>query len=578
MKRKTLYSLLTSHKKNIFFGIIGLTMVDMMQLLVPILVGKVIDILASSKTDSFLLSDLNKYALYLIICGVVMAIFRFVWRFFLLGTSRKIEKNLRDNYFSRVQNLTGASFQNHSPGDLMARGVNDIETIKMACGFGIVVAYDGIVLLTFIFISMFLISPIFTLYASGPFIIMSILILKYGDIIERLFSNVQSSFSNLTEEARRIIYSIRVIKSLNDQEEQSNLFKKKSIHYESMNINLIKIWAGYQPLITFLSGLSIFVFIFFGSNMVLEGKLSIGDFSALMVYLTMLSWPVVAMGLAVDWLKRGNACLSRVDKIMTQDTETNEAGLAKIEKIDKVSFDNVSFTKDSNNILSNINFNIKRGSSLGITGKTGAGKTTLINLLLKYSYSDNIKINNISINDIDKNSIRKKIVYVPQNPVIFSGTLAENVSFFEENPDENKIIECLRISGFINDLERMKNGLNEIVGERGVSLSGGQRQRVSIARAIYQNPEMIILDDTLSSLDVDTELQILRNIKDTFREKFLIVISSRVSTIFLFDEIIVLDSGEIVQKGSSKSLEEQEGLFKDLLAIQRILPGVIDAK
>ena len=156
MKRKTLYSLLTSHKKNIFFGIIGLTMVDMMQLLVPILVGKVIDILASSKTDSFFLSDLNKYAFYLIICGVVMAIFRFVWRFFLLGTSRKIEKNLRDNYFSRVQNLTGASFQNHSPGDLMARGVNDIETIKMACGFGIVVAYDGIVLLTFIFISMLL--------------------------------------------------------------------------------------------------------------------------------------------------------------------------------------------------------------------------------------------------------------------------------------------------------------------------------------------------------------------------------------------------------------------------------------
>ena len=147
MKRKTLYSLLTPHKKNIFFGIIGLTMVDMMQLLVPILVGKVIDILASSKTDSFFLSDLNKYAFYLIICGVVMAIFRFVWRFFLLGTSRKIEKNLRDNYFLRVQNLTGASFQNHSPGDLMARGVNDIETIKMACGFGIVVAYDGIVLL-----------------------------------------------------------------------------------------------------------------------------------------------------------------------------------------------------------------------------------------------------------------------------------------------------------------------------------------------------------------------------------------------------------------------------------------------
>ena len=220
MKKQNLYSLLKNHKKNIFFGIIGLTMVDMMQLIVPILVGNVIDAIYSSDDSVQIIDIINSSAFYLIVCGIIMAIFRFVWRFFLLGTSRRIEKSLRDNYFRKIQKLPKESYEKNTVGDFMARGVNDIETIKMACGFGIVVAYDGIVLLTFIFISMFFISPIFTLYASIPFIIMGVLILKYGDLIETLFINVQASFSKLTEEARKIIYSIRVIKSLNVQKDE----------------------------------------------------------------------------------------------------------------------------------------------------------------------------------------------------------------------------------------------------------------------------------------------------------------------------------------------------------------------
>ena len=298
MKRQNLYSLLKNHKKNIFYGIIGLTMVDMMQLIVPILVGNVIDAIYSSDESVQIIDVINSSAFYLIICGFIMAIFRFVWRFFLLGTSRRIEKTLRDNYFSKIQKLPKESYEKNTVGDFMARGVNDIETIKMACGFGIVVAYDGIVLLTFIFISMFFISPIFTLYASIPFIIMGVLILKYGDLIETLFINVQASFSKLTEEARKIIYSIRVIKSLNVQKDQLNNFKTKSSEYEKVNLSLVKIWAGYQPLITFFTGVSIFIFIFIGSKMVYQNEISIGEFSSLMVYLTMLGWPVVAMGLA----------------------------------------------------------------------------------------------------------------------------------------------------------------------------------------------------------------------------------------------------------------------------------------
>lgn len=573
MKKQNLYSLLKNHKKNIFFGIIGLTMVDMMQLIVPILVGNVIDAIYSSDDSVQIIDIINSSAFYLIICGIIMAIFRFVWRFFLLGTSRRIEKSLRENYFRKIQKLPKESYEKNTVGDFMARGVNDIETIKMACGFGIVVAYDGIVLLTFIFISMFFISPIFTLYASIPFIIMGVLILKYGDLIETLFINVQASFSKLTEEARKIIYSIRVIKSLNVQKDQLNNFKIKSKEYEKVNLSLVKIWAGYQPLITFFTGVSIFIFIFIGSKMVFQNEISIGEFSSLMVYLTMLGWPVVAMGLAVDWLKRGNACLTRVNSIILQNSEIDESDLNKIGSIQKISFNKVDYLENNKKILENLNFNIARGSSLGITGKTGSGKTSIANLILKNIYSKNIYFNDLEINDINKNSIREKVLFVPQNPVIFTGTIKDNVTFFVNEDDDKRVLKCLEISGFMKDLKNLTKGLGELVGERGVSLSGGQRQRLSIARALYQEPEVLIIDDTLSSLDVDTELQILKNLKKEYKEKFLIIISSRISTIYSMDNILVLDSGKIVESGNSKELKEKKGLFRELLNIQKILPG-----
>ena len=573
MKKQNLYSLLKNHKKNIFFGIIGLTMVDMMQLIVPILVGNVIDAIYSSDDSVQIIDIINSSAFYLIICGIIMAIFRFVWRFFLLGTSRRIEKSLRDNYFRKIQKLPKESYEKNTVGDFMARGVNDIETIKMACGFGIVVAYDGIVLLTFIFISMFFISPIFTLYASIPFLIMGVLILKYGDLIETLFINVQASFSKLTEEARKIIYSIRVIKSLNVQKDQLNNFKIKSKEYEKVNLSLVKIWAGYQPLITFFTGVSIFIFIFIGSKMVFQNEISIGEFSSLMVYLTMLGWPVVAMGLAVDWLKRGNACLTRVNSIILQNSEIDESDLNKIGSIQKISFNKVDYLENNKKILENLNFNIARGSSLGITGKTGSGKTSIANLILKNIYSKNIYFNDLEINDINKNSIREKVLFVPQNPVIFTGTIKDNVTFFVNEDDDKRVLKCLEISGFMKDLKNLTKGLGELVGERGVSLSGGQRQRLSIARALYQEPEVLIIDDTLSSLDVDTELQILKNLKKEYKEKFLIIISSRISTIYSMDNILVLDSGKIVESGNSKELKEKKGLFRELLNIQKILPG-----
>ena len=572
-KNKSIFSLISKYKKNVFLGIFALTMVDAIILLIPLIIGNVITQL--SEIESLVISRnvINKSALHLLICGLIMAFFRFVWRYFLMGTARKIEKSLREEYFLKLQSLPMKFFNNYNAGDLMARGVNDIETIKMACGFGIVVAYDGVVLLTFIFISMFLISPEFTMYASLPFVLMSFFIVKYGNVIESLFLNVQKAFSKLTEETRRIVFSIKVIKSLNDQENQIGRFTTRSKSYESENMQLIKIWAGYQPLITFLAGISILILIFMGSNMVLEKKITIGNFSSLMVYLTMLSWPVVAMGLAVDYLKRGTASVTRIQEVMSELEEDDESILKNINNIKKIEFRNVNFSYNDSVGLKDFSFKIEKGSNLGITGRTGSGKSTLLSLILKSNKAKNIYINDIEINLINKSSIRLEILYVPQDPVIFSGTLKQNVSFFENNIDEEKVIKCLEISNFLKDLKNMPNGLDSIIGERGLSLSGGQRQRLSLARALYQNPEVLMLDDTLSSLDVETELSILRNLKKYFANKILIVVSSRISTIYSFENILVLDNGKIVQSGNSNHLERNEGLFKDLIKIQKILPS-----
>ena len=571
MKSKSIISLFKSHRKQIFFGLLGLTAVDALQLFVPRIIGDVITHL-TEQTSGSSIEFVNKSAFLLILCGILMAFFRFVWRFFLLGTSRRIEKNLRDKYFLKLQNLPMDFFNNNKAGDLMARGVNDIEQIKMACGFGIVVAYDGILLLLFILLSMLSISVEFTLYAGIPFLVVSFLIIKYGQKIENLFLNVQKSFSDLTEEVRKIIYSIKAIKSLNDEENQLERFHTKSKDYEFQNMSLIKLWAGYQPLVTFFTSISIFILILFGSNLVLEDKISLGDFSTLMLYLTMLSWPVVAMGLAVDWLKRGNVSLERVNEVMRENEEVDESSLQDIKDINTIRFNNASFSFTDKPFIRDLKFSVNKGSTLGITGKTASGKSAITSLILKFNNTDNLFINDIDINKINKASLRSKILYVPQEPIIFSGSIRDNISFFDTDFNYQKCNQSLEVSKFFDDVSKMPSGLDTLVGERGLSLSGGQRQRLSIARAVYQNPDVLIIDDTLSSLDVDTELGIISNIKNYYKDKILIVISSRISTVYSFDNILVLNNGSIVESGNADSLIKHNGLFADLLNVQRVLP------
>ncbi|MCI0482016.1 MAG: ABC transporter ATP-binding protein, partial [Candidatus Dadabacteria bacterium] len=313
MKKKTLFSLLRKYKYSFLAGLLALSLVDLCQLSIPLIIEKVVDALTIEGAG---LGDISKYGLILLLIAVAMSVFRFFWRYFIMGAARRIEQSLRNEFFSHLQSLHFDFFSQRKVGDLMAHTVNDIETLKFACGLGVLIAYDGIFLLVFIFGAMLYISPQLTLYAFIPFPILGFLILKFGRMIEQRFQKVQDSFSGLTESARASISGIKVVKAYVREGEEVKDFESSSAAYLDKNLRLIKIWGVYQPVITYLAALATVIFLWLGGIDTITLNITLGDFAAVLLYLTMLTWPMMAMGWAVDIIKRGNASLNRINDIL----------------------------------------------------------------------------------------------------------------------------------------------------------------------------------------------------------------------------------------------------------------------
>ena len=310
--KKSLTTLLLKYKYSVIAGLIALTVVDLCQLSVPIIIQRVVDTLTEENSTY---SDLNKYAVYILILAALMSLFRFGWRYFLMGASRKLEQSLRNEFFSHLQSLDFDFFNKRKTGDLMAHTVNDIETIRMACGLGMIIAYDGIFLLIFIMIAMLYISPELTLYAFIPFPILGLIIYRFGRFIETGFTKIQNSFSQLTESARGAVSAIKVIKAYVAEDDEKKKFEASSSDYLDKNLKLIKIWAFFQPLITLIAGIAIVVFIWLGGIKTITFDITLGNFAAMLVYLTMLSWPMMALAWAYDLIKRATASLNRINEV-----------------------------------------------------------------------------------------------------------------------------------------------------------------------------------------------------------------------------------------------------------------------
>lgn len=566
--------LLLQYKWKYLSGAFFLLLTDIFQLISPRILGWGVDYL---NKGSLTFKSLLLVFLALILFALLTAFFRFLWRIQIIATSRKIEAQIREKYFTHLQTLSLNYFNYHKTGELMALATNDLGAVREMFAFGIVMLLDTIFLGTLSIFFLLSISPKLTLYTVIPLPIITLTITIFGKITHKRFKMVQDSFAKLTDKVEETIAGIRVVKAYVQEKEELKNFIEKAQDLLNKNINLVKAWGFMFPTIELLAGFSILLVFLLGGLEVIKGNITLGDFIAFNSYLGLLIWPMNALGWVVNNFQRGKASLERINEVLDELPEIKDSSKAITkEKLDGyISFKNVYFSYPANKntyILEDISFEIKPGEFLGITGPVGSGKTTLVSLIPRLFdiQKGEILIDGIPIKNLSLKCLRKNIGFVPQDSFLFSDTIANNIRFGNPNLKDDEINELIRIVALEEDLKDFPQGIYTVIGERGVTLSGGQKQRVAIARALAINPPILILDDALSAVDAKTEKQILHNILEIRKNKSLIVIAQRLSVIQTADEILVLKDGKIIERGTHNKLMKLGGFYAKLYEQQKL--------
>lgn len=566
--------LLLQYKWKYLSGAFFLLLTDIFQLISPRILGWGVDYL---NKGSLTFKSLLLVFLALILFAILTAFFRFLWRIQIIATSRKIEAQIREKYFTHLQTLSLNYFNYHKTGELMALATNDLGAVREMFAFGIVMLLDTIFLGTLSIFFLLSISLKLTLYTVIPLPIITLTITIFGKITHKRFKMVQDSFAKLTDKVEETIAGIRVVKAYVQEREELKNFIEKAQDLLNKNINLVKAWGFMFPTIELLAGFSILLVFLLGGLEVIKGNITLGDFIAFNSYLGLLIWPMNALGWVVNNFQRGKASLERINEVLDELPEIKDSSkVITKEKLDGyISFKNVYFSYPANKntyILEDISFEIKPGEFLGITGPVGSGKTTLVSLIPRLFdiQKGEILIDGIPIKNLSLKCLRKNIGFVPQDSFLFSDTIANNIRFGNPNLKDDEINELIRIVALEEDLKDFPQGIYTVIGERGVTLSGGQKQRVAIARALAINPPILILDDALSAVDAKTEKQILHNILEIRKNKSLIVIAQRLSVIQTADEILVLKDGKIIERGTHNKLMKLGGFYAKLYEQQKL--------
>lgn len=565
----TLKEFVIKHKWSYVFGILWLLIVDFIQLLVPQILRNLTNDFQNNQLDS---SSIIKYALLIIVTGVGISLGRYLWRIYILGTSRNLEYYLRDKIFNHLLKLSPNYFNTHKTGDLMAHATNDINAVRMALGQGVMMIVDSSFMIVLSLIMMIKTTNL-KLTATALFTLPLIIVVvnRFGKIIHKRFGYVQEAFSNLTDTIQESFSGIRVAKSFVQEDLVFENFTNINNDNLKKNLDLVKISGTFHPFIQFISSISFLLVILYGGKEVILNRINLGDFIAFNSYLGLLVWPMMALGFVINSLQRGAASMDRINIILDEIPDiTDILNPVELEEPKgNIEFKNVNFKYPNTDsyALKDLNFKLEKGKSLAILGRTGSGKTTIISILMRlYDIKQgSITFDGVDIKELSLNSLRSNIGYVPQDNFLFSTTISENIGFaFDEEVSILKIHEAAQMAEVYDNIIDFPNGFNTILGERGVTLSGGQKQRTSIARAIAKKPAIMILDDSLSSVDTETEEKILNNLKTIMKDTTTIIISHRISTVKDCDEIIYLKEGSIVEQGNHNELLSLNGFYKDL--------------
>ncbi len=506
----------------------------------------------------------------LIIIGIALlgGVLTFIMRQTIIVTSRLIEFDLKNEIYQQYQKLSLNFYKKNRTGDLMNRISEDVSKVRMYVGPAVMYSMNMIVLFAVGFSQMVQVDLKLTLYTLIPFPVLSISIFILSKIIHKRSTVVQEYLSKLTTFNQEFFSGINVVKSYGIEASIIKDFDVISDASKDKNIHLHKANALFFPLMLLLIGISNLLVIYIGGNQYINGEIQIGVVVEFMLYVNILTWPVAVVGWVTSMVQQAEASQARINEFLKQVPEIQNNNSASTEIKGKVTFKNVTFKYDDTNItaLKNINFTVNSGDTLAILGKTGSGKSTIIELISRlYDTTEGlILLDNKPIKEANLNDVRSQIGFVPQDPFLFSDTIGNNIKFGKEDATDAEIIEAAKNAVVHDNIIEFTNGYNTILGERGVTLSGGQKQRVSIARAIIKNPKILIFDDCLSAVDTETEEKILSNLENISKNKTTFIISHRVSSAKNADKIIILDAGEITQQGTHNQLITQEGYYKEL--------------
>ncbi|PIC63750.1 multidrug ABC transporter permease/ATP-binding protein [Sporosarcina sp. P13] len=560
-------------KKQYIIGIITLMFVALLQLAPPKIIGMIVDAVTKDELTSQMLT---RWMIILAVAGLLMYGGRYLWRTMIYGSSVYLARTLREQLFLHFTRMSPSFYQRRRVGDLMAHATNDINAVQQTAGMGILTLADSLSTGGFVILTMALtISWKLTLIALIPIPFMVLLTSYYGRLLRKRFRIAQEAFSDLNDKTQESISGVKVLKTFGQQEEDIAEFTERSKRVVAKNMRVAKIDALFDPTIAGIFAISYVLSFYFGTRFILSGDLSIGDLIAFTAYLGLLTWPMLAIGFLFNIVERGNASYTRILSLLAVDPEIQDEpnAIAKLPHGDIVfAVDKFTFPDDTRPSLRNLHFTLKQGETLGIVGKTGSGKTALLKVLMREfdNYTGKIRYGGIPITHYKKECLLQAIGYVPQDHFLFSTTLAENIAFTNPQTDPEKIVAAAKSAHIHEDILSFSDGYETLVGERGVSLSGGQRQRVSIARALLMNPELLLLDDSLSAVDARTEEAILHALKEQRKDKTTIITSHRLSAIQHAHQILVMDEGEIVEIGDHETLIKQQGIYKEMYDLQQL--------